>query len=95
MPVFLVVPLASDVEPLNEAVESGFSAHDRYQLAQGRGWLISYNGTSRELSDLLRITGHPEGVRSRSGSAFITPVTSYYGLGAADMWEWLALKLSS
>jgi hypothetical protein len=95
MPVFLVVPLASDVSPLNEAVEAAFGTHDRYKLSMDRGWLVNYNGTSRELSDLLHITGHSDGDRSRVGSAIITPIASYYGLGAADMWEWLALKLSS
>lgn len=94
MPIFLVIPLASNVEPLNEAVRNVLPEHDRHQLLNNRGWLVAYNGTSKELTNHLGITGQAEGERSPVGSAIVAPIGSYYGRGSNDMWEWLSLKFS-
>lgn len=94
MPIFLVIPLASNTGPLNEAVRGMLPEHDRHQLANDRGWLVTYNGTTKELTNRLGVTGQAQGEKSPIGSAIVAPISSYYGRGPNDMWEWLALKFS-
>ena len=95
MPVFAVIPLAADPTPLNEAVEAAFLAPDRFKLANERGWLVVFDGTSKDACNYIGITGQPEGQASKTGAALVVPFSSYYGRGSGDMWEWLALKLAS
>ena len=95
MPVFVVVPLAVDVTPLEKAVTQAIAATDRHKLQNERGWLVSFNGTSQELSDYIGITGKSDVPRSHTGSALVAPISSYYGRGKNDMWEWLSLKMAS
>ena len=95
MPVFIVVPLAKQTAPLNEAVQSALPESDRHPLANDKGWLVRYNGTSMELSNHIGVTGQPEGVKSVVGSAIVAPIGAYYGRGPNDMWEWLSLKFTT
>lgn len=95
MPVFLIVPLAKSTDPLSQAVESNVAEHDRHKLANDRGWLVTFQGTSSELSKHLGITGQPDGEKSTVGAAIVAPISSYYGRGPNDMWEWLSLKFSA
>lgn len=95
MPVFVVVPLAADVTRLDDAVMSTIGATNRHQLQNGRGWLVQFSGTSVELSNHIGITGQAEGQSSATGSAMVAPISSYYGRGPNDMWEWLSLKFTS
>lgn len=95
MPVFAVIPLAVDPMPLNEAVEAAFVGSNRLKLANGRGWLVVFDGTSKAACDHIGITGQPEDQASKTGAALVVPFSSYYGRGSGEMWEWLALKLAS
>jgi len=93
MPTYIAIPLKNDSSPLNKAVERHILEHDRYKLHADRGWLIEFEGTTVELSHKLEITGQPKGELSPVGSAILVPVSSYYGRGASEMWEWLKTRL--
>lgn len=93
MPVYIAVPLIKDSSPLNESVEQKVKPPERYKLQADRGWLIQFDGTSIDLSNHLGITVQNQGEPSTVGSAIVVPVSSYYGRGSTDMWEWLKLKL--
>lgn len=89
MAIFLVVPLRNESSALDAAIKAGVEEQDRYPLQNGRGWLVRMDGTTKEASDKIGITGQKEGEAPLLGSALVTPVTSYYGRGSNDMWEWL------
>lgn len=94
MPVYIVTPLIEDSSKLNNAVDKHIKdAAHRHKLQADRGWLIKYEGTSMELSNLLEITGQDQGVSSPVGSAIVVPVSGYYGRGPTEMWEWLKTRL--
>ena len=95
MSVFLITPLANNVDRVDEVVSRGLSERDRFKLAGQGGWLVSFPGTSIELSNLLGITGQPEGTAPALASVLITSVGAYYGRGSADMWEWLKTRFES
>ena len=92
MPVFIAVPLTQSTQTLNAAVTRIIVEADRYKLQQDRGWLIQFSGTTVELSNKLEITGQPPGTPSPIGSAIVCPITSYYGRGSNEMWEWLKTR---
>jgi hypothetical protein len=94
MPIFVVVPLAHSTAPLNAAVTGIIAEGDRYALANDRGWLVRFDGTSTELSNHLGITGQVEGQKSLVGSAIVAPINGYFGRGSNDMWEWLSVKFA-
>lgn len=95
MPVYIVTPLTATSDALNQAVESYIeSPADRYKLQADRGWLIRFDGTSIELSDKLRITGkESEGISFPISAAIVVPISSYWGRGPTDMWEWLKTRI--
>lgn len=93
MPIYLTIPLKTDGAPLDSAVETHIAAPDRFRLQADRGWLIKFKGTTIELSDLLAITGHTEGQHSAVGPTLVTPLSTYYGVGPSDMWEWLKTRI--
>lgn len=93
MPIYLAIPLISESDLLNTAVELHVEASDRYKLQADRGWLVRYEGTTRELCDKIGLTGQAKGEQSPVGSALIVPVTTYYGRGPSEMWEWLKTRL--
>ena len=66
---------------------------DYYPLTNNAGWLIEHKGTTVELSAVIGITGKQPGEKPKLGSALVTPVSSYYGIGPSDMWEWLKSRL--
>lgn len=94
MAIYIAVPLTSSSQALNEAVEKSIASPvDRYKLQSDRGWLIKFDGTSVELSNHIGLTGQEQGHPSPIGSAIIVPVSTYYGRGPGDMWEWLKTRL--
>jgi hypothetical protein len=96
MPVYVAVPLQADKSLLSAAVELKFpEPADRYKLQADSGWLINFPGTTVELSNLLGITGQPQGQPSPLGSAMVIPVSGYFGRGPTDMWEWLKTRLEA
>lgn len=97
MAVFIITPLVADSSLLDKAIEEKIiDPSDRYRLQAERGWLISFNGTSIDLSGHIGLTGQgSQGIASLLGSAIIVPISSYYGRGPTDMWEWLKVKLEN
>lgn len=97
MSVYLLTPLAENVEQAGALVQDrlGNGKGDFFELPNGRGWLISFRGTSVELSNLLGITGFPEGGSPTLTSVLITAVNSYYGRAGSDLWEWLKVRFES
>lgn len=94
MPVYLAIPLSTNPEPLDLAVDKYIhNESDKHRLQANRGWLIRYDGTTVELSNHLTLTGQPKGEKSPVGSALIVPVTSYFGRGPTDMWEWIKTRM--
>ena len=93
MAIFILTPLTNDPSGINTAVEQSISdPADRFKLQAGRGWLISFPGTSVELCNHIGLTGQPDGTPIM-GSAIVVPITSYYGRGPSEMWEWLKTRL--
>lgn len=96
MGIFLIVPLGRNADRLATAVSEKFpEPTSKHPLQNDAGWLISYNGTTSELSNFIGITGQPTGEPSVIGSAIVTPVPSYFGRGSTDMWEWLKARFES
>lgn len=92
MAIYIAVPLTVTSNALNAAVAHHIEPSDRYPLQNDRGWLIKFDGTSIELSNHIGITGQEPGVSSPIGSAIIVPISTYYGRGPSDMWEWLKIR---
>ncbi len=95
MAVYLLTPLADNVAQARAVIEARVADEDFYELPNGRGWLISYRGTSIELSNFLGVTGFPEGGSPTLTSVLITSIGAYYGRAGADMWEWLKVRFES
>lgn len=93
MPIFLVIPLVPDSTPVNSAVERVIPTHDRFHLQADRGWFVKFDGTTIELSTALGVTGHEKGTRSVVGPTLLTPVSTYYGIGNSEMWEWVKTRI--
>ena len=95
MSVFLAAPLAQNAKNLASAVKASVAEDDRYALPNDMGWLISFKGTTIELSNHIGITGQEKGVSSPVGSTMIVSIGTYFGRGSADMWEWLKTRFES
>lgn len=95
MGIFLITPLGQNIDRVSAAVQEKIPESDRHKLQNNAGWLVSYNGTTVELSNHLGVTGQPQGETSPVGSALVTPLSSYYGRGPSDMWEWLKTRFES
>ena len=80
MSVFLVIPTDTHFGVSSRVTASGLQ---NFVLPRGE-ILVSFNGTSKELSDLLGIS---EGV---SGNAIVASVSSYFGRSTPDTWEWIS-----
>lgn len=95
MPIYQLTPLANNLPQVNAVVERAIDPGARYRLGGNAGWLVSYRGTSVELSKFLGITGQPEGEPPSVYSILITSVGSYYGRGSNEMWEWLKTRMEA
>ena len=95
MPIYLLTPLGDNIPLAKAVVEGGVPPSDRWELPNGRGWLISHRGTSIELSNHLGITGQPENVPPSLSPVLITSVNSYYGRSSSDLWEWLKVRFEN
>jgi len=93
MPVYIAIPLIADSNPLKTAIESTLPSESRYELQADSGWLIHFSGTTIELTNHIGITGQEPGEASKVGSALVVPITTYYGRGPSDMWEWLKTRM--
>lgn len=91
MAIFLVVPFEDSAEKYRLALES--AGAEVFQLQKG-GFLVRYDGTTKELAEKAGIAhSDPQNDGpSRTGAALVTLVGSYWGFGNADLWEWLATR---
>jgi len=90
MPVlFVVFSQRPEMDaPLEEAVKSKFSGNF---FSMGRSqWLVASEGTAREVSDKLGITGVEPPI---VGSSMVFGISGYYGRASVEVWEWIAAKL--
>lgn len=96
MPIYIAIPLQNNSDKLTESVNKNFpSDSNKHELQSNKGWLIKYDGTTIDLSNKLEVTGQENKSPSPVGSCLIIPVTSYYGRGSNDMWEWLKVKMEN
>lgn len=95
MPVYIAIPLRHEIEPLKKAVQIRVSPENRHELQGDSGWLINFSGTTIELCNHLGITGQDPGVPSPVGASLVVPITSYYGRGPSDMWEWIKTRIEA
>lgn len=95
MGIFLVTPLAHNVDRIGEAVRLHIPEKDRHELQSRAGWIVKFSGTTVELSNALGFTGHANGVQPTIGSVLVTSLLSYYGRGPTDMWEWLKTRFEA
>ena len=71
-------------------------AESNYLELQGNsGYLVHYRGTSVELSNALGVTVPGDNQSAVMGSVLITGISSYYGRGPTDMWEWLRTRFEA
>lgn len=72
------------IEALTEKIrEVGAKVYDR---ARPSLWLVTYDGTTHELSEALGL-GNDESL----GTAVVIPVTAYSGYAQTDLWEWISV----
>lgn len=90
MPVYLVIPLEKK-EEIEKAL-SKLPNENVYKMQENSGWLVSYKGTSKELSYELGIGTEENGTVSSIGSALVSSLTAYYGYGPTEMWEWIRTR---
>lgn len=83
MTLFVVIPTQSNTAQLDEAIRSKFG-NDAFQLPRGE-WLVSYNGTSKQLSDDLQISEGEIGV-----GAVVLAFGGHWGRASTSVWEWIA-----
>lgn len=83
MPVFVVIP-TNEEHALKQALDEaqGLGQLAWRELPRGE-FLVSFKGTSVELSNLLGITDGAKGL------AVIAAMSSYYGRASTDIWEWV------
>jgi hypothetical protein len=74
--------------PLEDSIKATFPGNF---FSMGRSqWLVAAEGTAREVSDKLKITGvEPPGITS----SVVFSVSGYFGRASSEVWEWIAAKL--
>ena len=82
MATFVVIP-AEKSQQLE--IEIKRFENKAYRLPNGE-FLIAFEGTSRQLSDMLGITD------GRSGTGIIFNISNYWGFAGKDVWEWLSVN---
>lgn len=88
MATFVVVPTTeSDVQSLDGTIRDKYG-NKAYRLPRGE-WLVSYEGTSLQLSVDLGIG--PE-VSPTPFSAIVLNFSSYWGRASKDIWEWMSVN---
>ncbi len=85
MALFVIIPTSLESSALDTAVTEKFSKKC-FKLQRGE-WLVAYDGTSKQLSDDLKITDGEIGV-----SAVVLGFSGYFGRSSKDIWEWLSVN---
>lgn len=91
MAVFLISPLEEDSSNLEEKIKKEFAEPDRFPLLNGRDWLISSHDTSKTISEKLGIKKLDN--EKESNPALVVPVSSFWGFGNPEMWDWLEMNI--
>ena len=94
MPIYQVTPLSNNAAAVGQAVQAKLGA-DALELQSRAGWLVSFKGTTVELSHLLGVTNPTNEGGFPLGSVIIASIGSYYGRGPTQMWEWLKTRAES
>jgi hypothetical protein len=83
---FVIIPTTTnDSSSLDKAIENQFGKKC-YRLPRGE-WLVSFAGTSRQLSDELGVSEGEVGV-----AAAVFNYSGYFGRANKDIWEWIAVN---
>lgn len=61
---------------------------DHIEVGPGQ-WLVIAEGTAKDVSDTLGITG------GTLGSAVVVSASGYFGRAPSNIWEWLAAKMKA
>lgn len=81
MATFIVIPLSQGKHQLNQVIPEKMG--NACFCLQNGDWLVSYEGTSRQLSDDLGITD------GTNGSGLVLNFSGYWGRTTTDVWEWI------
>lgn len=91
MPVlYVVISQRPDMdERLGAAIKGAFP--DNFLQVTDRGqWLIVGEGTAREISNKIGITGiEPPPI----GASVVFSASGYFGRASSEVWEWIAVKM--
>lgn len=83
---FVIIPTTvDDSAALDQAVTQRFG-NKSLHLPRGE-WLVSFNGTSKQLCDELKISDGEIGV-----PAAVFNYSGYFGRANKDIWEWIAVN---
>lgn len=94
MPLYVVIPLDKK-EAVNQAVKS-LPESDCFQLNGDSGWIVSYKGTSIELTKKLGLgVKNADDKLVTEGNALILALSDYYGYGPKNMWEWIRTRMGA
>lgn len=88
---FLVLPLGGNDDQISAAIAA--KSLDMFWVQDRRGFLVSFSGTTVELSNAIGITSMDPEAQSTLGPAMVVVITSYYGLAGTTMWEWMKTRL--
>jgi hypothetical protein len=91
MPIYQVTPLSNNATAVGQVVREKLGA-DALELQSQTGWLVTFKGTTVELSHLLGVTNPTNEGAFPLGSVLVTSIGSYYGRGPTQMWEWLKTR---
>jgi hypothetical protein len=76
---------------LEEAVKAAFPGNF-FQISERGQWLVVGEGTAREISNKIGITG-TEPDQAKIGTSIVFAVSGYFGRASSELWEWVAVKL--
>ncbi len=85
MALFVVIPDGPTTASLDAKVREKFG-NGALQLPRGE-WLISYDGTAKQLSDDLQITDGSIGV-----GAAVLGFSGYWGRTSKAVWQWISTQ---
>lgn len=83
MAIFFVLP-TGESDPIQKALQDKQSMGmvDFTKLPKN-GFVVSYSGTTQELSNLLGVTD------GSSAPGVVVAISSYYGRAPTTLWEWI------
>lgn len=83
---FVIIPTTTGDSSALDAAVSGKFGNKCLKLPRGE-WLVSFDGTSKQLSDELQISAGEIGV-----PAAVLNYSGYFGRANKDIWEWISVN---